>query len=374
MTTSRVCLNGRFSGTLRPTGTQVVAYHLFDAIVRQPRNMELVILADPAFPGVADWANVPQTELVPTPFSDWRRSRAQLWEQFVLPWRARQLGCELIHHPITTCPRWPFGLRSLVTVHDLNFYHHPEWVSRSFRGWLLATAVPGIQAADYVVAISDYVLDDVRRTLRIGAERSSRVYNGFKKSEQSVSAVERQASDAPVIFMLNAWQPHKNLSRVLDAWPMLRRDHPTLELHLAGRPQAQFRSQPELQAKLQQPGVKLLGYLTDEELAQAYARADVFCYPSLEEGFGLPIIEAMSAGVPVVTSNVSCLPEIAGDAGILVDPYSVEDIARGLNQALQIESRSQYVERGRRVAERFSWEDSARQYIEIYRKLLKIAS
>lgn len=370
MTSRRVCLNGRFSGTLRPTGTQVVAYHLFDAIVRQAREVELVILADPAFPGVADWANVPRTTLVPVPFSTWSRSRAQLWEQFVLPLRARQLGCGLVHHPITTCPRWRFGLRSLVTVHDLNFYHHPEWVSRNFRNWLLATAVPGIQSADYIVAISDYVLDDVRRTLGVEEKRSVRVYNGFKKPPQSpVSTADR--SGGLVIFMLNAWQPHKNLCRVLDALPALRRDYPNLELRLAGRPQAQFRSQPELQSKLLQPGVNVLGYLTDEALAQAYAQADVFCYPSLEEGFGLPLIEAMAAGVPVVTSNVSCLPEIAGGAGILVDPYSVEDLIRGLRLALDQNSRAQWVERGLAAASRFSWEESARRYIEIYHELLQ---
>ena len=94
-----------------------------------------------------------------------------------------------------------------------------------------------------------------------------------------------------------------------------------------GRPVALHAQDPELPALLKKEGVRVLGYLSEEELAAAYAHAQVFCYPSLEEGFGLPLLEAMSVDCPVVTSNVSCLPEIAGPAAVLVDPYSVEAIA-----------------------------------------------
>lgn len=365
----RIGLNGRFSGTLRPTGTQVVAFHLFDAIVRANRNVELTIFADPAFPGVAAWADVPRTQLVPVPFSAWPRSRSQLWEQFVLPAKARRHGCGLVHHPITTCPVLRSGVRHMVTVHDLNFYHHPEWMGAAFRAWLMGTAVPGIRKADHVVAISDYVLGDIRRTLSIPTGRSSRIYNGFSPSRLG----RADASTRPAIFMLNAWQPHKNLARVLDAFAVLRRDHPQLELRLAGRPQANYQSQPDLRARLEQPGVTVLGYLSPEDLSREYASASVFCYPSLEEGFGLPVLEAMDAGLPVVTSNVSCLPETAGGAAILVDPLSVDDIVRGLREVLAMggAERNDVIARGRERAACFSWDAAAAQYLELYERLLK---
>lgn len=367
MSTHRIALNGRFSGTLQPTGTQVAAFHLLDAIIRAPRECELVVFADPLFSGVSSWAGIPQTELIPVPFSKWRRSTAQLWEQFVLPGRARRVGCPVIHHPMTTCPRWSCGLKNLVTVHDLHFYHYPQWVSRGFRAWLMATAIPGIRKADYVATISDYVLADVRKTLLVPESRSSRIYNGVKRSVLANSAAS-EPSGRRSIFMLNAWQPHKNLARVLEAFTLLRRDYPQLELRLGGRPQAHFREQSGLREKLDQPGVSILGYLSEADLLREYQTAAVFCYPSLEEGFGLPILEAMDAGVVVVTSNVSCLPEIAGDSGVLVDPYSVNEIAAGLRKALNLSGVEwcERVEKGRKQVSRFSWQESAREYVKLY--------
>lgn len=368
----RVALNGRFSGTLRPTGTQVTSFHLFDAIIRSTRRFPVVIFADPRFPGVAAWRTQPLTTLVDVPFSAWRRSAAQLWEQFVLPVRAKNAGCRLLHHPMTTCPRWRHGLAQLVTVHDLNFLHHPEWFSRAFRSWLSAVAVPAMKQADHVVTISDYVLADVRRTLDIAPERSTRIYNGLTPLP-AIAGSRVRNQYARVILGVNLWQPHKNLRRLIDAFTRLRESGRPIELHLAGRPQANYRSQPELMEMLNRPGVSVLGYLTEQELGAAYASADVVCYPSLEEGFGLPILEAMAAGAPVVTSNASCLPEIAGGAAILVDPLSVEGIAEGIRQALEepAADREARIIKGRQVAAGFSWSKAARQYLELYEMLLQ---
>ena len=366
----RVGLNGRFSGTLKPTGTQIASFHLFDAIIRGERDFPVVIFADEKFPGVAAWRAIPRTRFVDVPFSRWRRSVAQLWEQFVLPVRARRAGCTVLHHPMTTCPRWRDGVRQVVTVHDLNFFHHPEWVSRAFRCWLSAVAVPAIKNADHIAVISDYVLADVRRTLGIAAEKSSRVYNGLTPLPLGAGSTARKAT-ARVILGINLWQPHKNLPRLIAAFTRLRADMPALELHLAGRPQANYRAQPELAELLTRPGVRVLGYLSDAELGAAYARADVLCYPSLEEGFGLPVLEAMAAGAPVVTSDASCLPEIAGGAAILVDPLSEESIAAGIRQALgeNADERATRIASGRRVAAKFSWSEAAKQYAAIYRKI-----
>lgn len=365
-----VGLNGRFSGTLNPTGTQVTSFHLFDAIIRGDRDFSVVIFADPEFPGVEAWRAIPHTRFVDVPFSRWRRSTAQLWEQILLPIRAAKAGCTVLHHPMTTCPRWRHGIRQIVTVHDLGFFHHPEWVGRAFRCWLTAIAVPAIRRADHVATISDYVLGDVRRTLGIPAAKSSRIYNGLTPLPAVAISPARKGT-ARVILGVNLWQPHKNLPRLIEAFSRLHSEMPALELHLAGRPQANYRTQPELAALLARPGVHTLGYLSGEELRAAYANAEVVCYPSLEEGFGLPVLEAMAAGTPVVTSDASCLPEIAGGAAVLVDPFSVESIAGGIRRALdespaELEDR---IAKGRRVAAGFSWREAAIQYIALYRKL-----
>lgn len=366
----RVGLNGRFSGTLRPTGMQVTSFHLFDAIIRGERDFSVVVFADEKFPGIADWRAIPRTRLVAVPFSRWRRFVAQLWEQFILPIRARKAGCAVLHHPMTTCPRWRNGVKQIVTVHDLNFFHHPEWVSRAFRCWLSAAVIPAIRRADHIAAISDYVLADVRRTLGIATEKSSRIYDGLTPLPALAARPEQDAA-ARVILGINLWQPHKNLPRLIEAFSRLHGEMPALELHLAGRPQANHRAQPELAALLGRPGVRVLGYLSEQELGAAYANADVVCYPSLEEGFGLPVLEAMAAGAPVVTSDASCLPEIAGGAAVLVDPLSAENIASGIRQVLgeDAAARANRVAHGRQVAAKFSWNESAKQYAAIYRKM-----
>ncbi|MBA3961438.1 MAG: glycosyltransferase family 4 protein [Chthoniobacterales bacterium] len=363
-----VCLNGRFSGTLQPTGTQTSAFHTFDAILKAERNFAIVVFADLRFPGVNDWRDIPKTKVVPVPFSTWSRPRAQLWEQLVLPRAARRHGCALIHHPLNTSSRLRLGMKHLVTVHDLNFVRHPEWFSLSFRTWMMLTALPGMRSASYVATVSDHVLREVRTTGRISPAKSARIYNGCKQLPATVEV----GNESNTILALNVWQPHKNLARLIAAFRLLRVDFPTLRLRIAGRLQAQFRSGPSLAAMLQEPGISVLGYLSEIELAQAYKSAHVFCYPSLEEGFGLPILEALSAGTRVVTSNSSCLPEIAGGAAILIDPASVPSIAAGLREALRETpaERAKWITKGKSVAASFSWQQAAQSYLSIYRKLL----
>jgi glycosyltransferase involved in cell wall biosynthesis len=333
-----------------------------------------VVFADPAFTGVKAWATVPHTQLIEVPFSTWSRKKSQLWEQIVLPWSARQSHCDLVHHPIGTCPRWNMGVKTVVTLHDLNFYHHPEWVAPAFRRWLLNTAVPGIRKANHVVLISDYVLDDVLKTLKLAPEKTSRIYNGLRPMAKPPTELKNGFGKSnQVILGVNLWQPHKNLTRLLAAFRLLRQEFPDLELHLAGRPQAQFIEQPELHKSLEAPGVKVLGYLSESALAEAYATATVFCYPSLEEGFGLPILEAMLMGTRVATSNASCLPEIARGAAMLFDPLSPKSMADILKQGLteSAAEREKAIAYGKTVAASYTWESAAKEYTSVYENIVR---
>ena len=360
----RVALNGRFTGTPQPTGTQTASFQLFDAIVRAPRTAELVIFADPRFPGVEEWVAGEGVSFVPTPFQDWSRARAHIWEQFESPALAVRHGCQVMHHPMTTCPAWQHGLAHVVTLHDLNFLLHPEWYSRSFRLVYALCALPGIRRARCVVTISNYVRDQAARVLRIPDGRLRMIYNGVK----TMSATAPRAGN--YLFAAGSLQPHKNLVRLIRAFRHVRDSHPDLELLVAGRPQAQFTSDPELAGLLSSPGVRLTGYLSEEDLANAYAGARAFCFPSLEEGFGLPLLEAMSLGCPVLTSNVSCLPEIGGPA-VQVDPVSVEAISAGIRQLLDLPAsrRETLVADGRAWAAKFSWRSAAEKYLSLYREL-----
>jgi glycosyltransferase involved in cell wall biosynthesis len=365
---SRVALNGRFSGTAQPTGTQTAAFALFDAIVRAPRAVELVIFADTRFDGIAAWQDVPGVTLVETPFQSWSRGRAQLWEQFVFPRACRRHACRVAHHPIATSPVWKNAVRGVVTLHDLNFLRHPEWFSWSIRAVFALTIVPGLRRADRVVTISDYVRNDAERSLGLDPVRLRRIYNGVKPLPEAGAGTH---GGTPYLLCVGSLQPHKNLARLVAAFREVRCDFPELELHVVGRPQPRFARDSALPGLLATPGVKVLGYLDEAALADAYRHAALFCYPSLEEGFGLPLLEAMSAGTLTLTSRASCLPEIAGGHAILVDPLSVESIAAGVREALRMPNieKEARLARAREWAARFSWEVAAREYLALYEEL-----
>ena len=364
----KAAFNGRFSGTPQPTGTQTVAFQLFDAIIRARRTIEIVVFADPRFPGVEEWGKIPGTRLVAVPFQSWSRGRAQLWEQFRLPQLCRKWACQVAHHPISTNPFWHSGTKSVVTLHDLNFYLHPEWFNRSFRLVQTLVVIPGARRAERVVTISNHVFEQAKKHLGISGENLRMIHNGVKPLK---SKAEETPAGGRRLLCVGSLQPHKNLSRMIRAFQRLQAEFPELELHVVGRPQPSFANDPELPRLLESRGVKLLGYLSEEALADAYLNSAVFCYPSLEEGFGLPILEAMSVGAIVVTSNVSCLPEIAGGRAILVDPFSVESIADGLHRALALDktTRAEMVAKGRDWALRFSWRRAADEYLKIYSEL-----
>jgi len=176
----RIALNGRFSGVTEPSGTQIAAFHLFDRIIRRNREFELVVFADLRFPGVAAWRDCPGTVVHPVPFRDWAPARAHLWEQLALPLLCARHHCPVAHHPITTSPWWRHRCKTIVTLHDLNFYRHPEWYSPAFRALYACCALPGLRRADHIAAISDYVRTQAHEFLGIPEGRLHRIYNGVK--------------------------------------------------------------------------------------------------------------------------------------------------------------------------------------------------
>lgn len=365
-----VALNGRFSGTRRPTGTQTASFQLYDAMLRTDVGRhEWIVFADPSFPGVGEWASLPGVSLIEVPFEKMGRERSQIWEQLTFVSRAKKKGCQLAHHPMTTCPAFSPGLPAVVTLHDLNFLLHPEWFSWKFRMSYRWLALPGIRRAAKVVCISERTRELTRESLALPDASMRLIYNGVKPLVPEER--ELPTRQYPTILCVGSLQPHKNLPRLLEACERLRKEFPDLELRVVGRVQANFQLPPRLNELLNHEWVRRLGYLTESELAAEYAEATVFCFPSLEEGFGLPILEAMSLGTVVVTSNVSCLPEVAGSAAFLADPYSIEDLVLQLGRALRLSEpeRRQQVMEGKRWAAGFSWERAGQSYIDLFTEL-----
>ncbi|HVE94437.1 MAG TPA: glycosyltransferase family 1 protein [Acidimicrobiales bacterium] len=256
----------------------------------------------------------------------------------------------------------PLGYRGVVAtvVHDLSFLRVPETYPVALRKRIAWSVARSVRRSDLVVTSSHFSRDELLAEYpRLRAEDVVVTYSAadqefrVQRTVQDLEAV-RAKFRLPDVFVLAVGnlQPRKNLVRLAEATRTAG-----LPLVVAGRPT--WKS-PQRLARFGAPGVRWLGYVTKADLAVLYRLATVFAYPSLYEGFGLPVVEAMASGTAVLTSNTSALREVAGSAAILVDPYSTEAIAEGIQSLVEDpQKRATLRERGRLRAAEFSWDESA---------------
>jgi glycosyltransferase involved in cell wall biosynthesis len=267
----------------------------------------------------------------------------------------------------------------VVTIHDCIHLMFPQYL-RSRLAFAYARASIGMAArrATRVLTVSESSKRDILRFVDVSPDKIDVIYNGYDerfgaepREEDVVRVRERyQLHDEFVLYAGNV-KPHKNLERVIQALHRVRArglDH--LKLVLIGDEISKYSALRRAVHQHQlHKYVRFLGYMPEETLAVMYRLAAVFVFPSLYEGFGLPPLEAMASGTPVVTSNVSSLPEVAGDAAVLVDPYDPEAIADGIYRVLTDEGlRHDLRQKGLNRARQFSWEDSARRVRAIYQQ------
>jgi glycosyltransferase involved in cell wall biosynthesis len=330
----------------------------------------------------AQAAGGPWTELLPSvtvPVS--ARSRAQwvLGEQTMLPRMAARAGVELLHSLASTAPaHGPF--RRVVTVHDLIYARYPE----AHSGWRekgMRVLVPlAARRSDRVIADSNSTRADLIELLGLSAERIDVVPLGLGAGRRETPMEERllrerlRLGDRRVLLSLSAKRPHKNLAALIGALARLPADERPV-LVLPGYPtwhEAELRERAE--AAGVGADVRLIGWISSVELEGLWSIAEAFLFPSLYEGFGLPVLEAMARGVPVACSNSSSLPEVAGDAALLFDPHRESEIAEAMRRLLaEPELRGRLRALGRERAKLFSWERAARLTLESYSRALSPA-
>ncbi len=310
--------------------------------------------------------------------SPWRRI---LWEQLAVPELVRRQGLDLWHATVNVAPvagRCP----AVVTVHDLSFLRYPEAFPVLQRLYLRTQVLRSLRAARRVIAVSAATGQDVMALAGLPAERIDVVPNGVDAAFGVAPAAEvaafraRRGLPERYILHLGTLEPRKNLVRLVRAFGRVRvADLADVKLVLAGGKGWDYANIYQEVSRLGlEAEVVFAGYVADEELPWWYRGAAVFAYPSLMEGFGLPVLEAMACGVPVVTSNVSALPEVAGEAALLVDPTDEEALAEALRAVLSDGglARELGVE-GRRRAVRYRWERTAEETAAVYRRGLGLA-
>ena len=301
------------------------------------------------------------------------RVRGVLAEQAVLPRVVRRLRPQLLHNLFNTAPAAP-GVPQVTTIHDVIYRRFPE-THAGVLTWGLRVLVPlGVRRSRRLVAVSQATKDDIVRFLDVREDRIDVVPNGpgFPPTAEPTPEDDLRhrlvLGDGAVVLALSAKRPHKNLERLIEA--MCDVDA-ILVLPGYATP-----FEDELRALAERLGVgrrvRFAGWLDQSDIEGLYALATCVVVPSLAEGFGLPVLEAMQRGAPVATSNATSLPEVAGDAALYFEPTNTNAIADAVNRLLADDGlRRQLGEAGRAQAAKFSWERAAEGTAASYRRALE---
>jgi len=300
----------------------------------------------------------------------WRRI---VWEQVIQPRAVARIGADVVHGPAFVGPlASPCPL--VITIHDLSFIRFPRLFRRSNRLYLTVMTRLSARRSSRLIAVSEHTAKESAQLLGVDRNKITVVYHGvdarFRPLPEDEVAAFRERRGLPEAFVLfvGTLEPRKNLERLIEAFAQLKRSE--YKLIIAGGKGWLF---DDLFAKVDELGlsdvVLFPGYVSNDELALWYNAATIFAYPSVYEGFGMPVTEAQACGTPVVTSITSSLPEAAGEAAILVDPYDVEAIAAGMKQIIDDNDlRRQLGEQGVKHTERFTWSQTARDTANVYQR------
>jgi glycosyltransferase involved in cell wall biosynthesis len=373
---------------IRDFGIGTYIRNLLKALGDLDRESHFTLTALPD--DVPEFAGLPENfEVLP-----YLRRDSESMDQFSYPWLVRSCAADVIHVPLNTVPLFlpkPY----VVTIHDMSsllFERHGSNWRENIRLYRFRR---GLLRADKVIAVSDATRRDVENLLGISGDRIRLVYsapdpkflelsrnvasaNGDTLDQDSRRILERYQIDYPFLLYAGRIRPHKNIPRLIEAFAVIRGEmeaHPDyrdLRLLIIGD---QITQHPEvrravIQTRMQQ-SVRFLGFVPFETLRVFYAAAVAFVFPSLYEGFGLPPLEAMATGTPVITASVSSLPEVVGDAAMIVNPDNVFDMARGIRDVLlDKQVRQRLITRGHEQVKRFSWRRTAQEVLSVYREVV----
>lgn len=365
--------------TTQRTGTEAYAYYLIQALIKQTRISDIRLRLYFNQPPPSNlFLNESHVEFVVIPFT-------RLWTHVRLAWELQHRPPDVFFTPAHVIPLTYRG-RSLATIHDLGYHYFPQahpWQQRLYLHW---STRHNAHHAYHILADSHATKSDLSRFYHLPQTKVTVVYPALPSegelspaSNLSISqslihhssfTVPHSPFTTPYLLYIGTLQPRKNLSRLVRAFAQSGVPH---QLVLAGRVGwladdlvATITQQPEEVRKR----IHLLGYVSDADKDQLLTRATGLLYPSLYEGFGFPILEAQSRGIPVLCSNSSSLPEVAGDAALLADPHDVSGIAAAIHRLTTDEPlRQTLIHKGHDNVRRFTWENAAAQLLAIANNL-----
>ena len=298
-----------------------------------------------------------------------------IWFEFSLKRALRKHKVDLFWSPDGFCSLGS-NVPQIATIHDLNFEHNPKdlpWiVSKYFRFFFPKFA----RKAKQIITVSEYSKNDIHETYGIPKEKIKVIYNGSNDAYQPIEPEEQQtirnkyADEKPFFLFVGSLHPRKNVKRLIEAFEVVSKKNAEIRLVIVGS--AMWKDEKLPISKETENRIVFTGHIDSSELTKIMASALALTYVPYFEGFGIPLVEAMNCGTPILAANATCLPEVAGDAAIYCDPFNVEDIANGMFRILENENlRTELKEKGLLRGRIFSWDKAA---IDVWKTLEEVLS
>ena len=289
----------------------------------------------------------------------------------------RVARADVVHYPANVGSVLPMR-NMVITIHDLTFFHNPSWFRFERVQYYRWAVTRSARNASRIIAVSTTTANEICTMLNVPADRIDVIHNGIderytpRDSGEQLAVQEKYRLPNRYFLFVGTIEPRKNVARIIQAWSRIATDVEE-DLIIAGREGwkvGPIRQEAELAGQAKR--IHFPGYISDDDLPAVMSGATALVYPSLYEGFGIPVAEAMACGIPVLTSNVSSLPEVAGDAALTLDPTDIDALADGiLRLATEAGLRAELSQKGLERAKRYTWSNAAQQTLASYRRMLE---
>lgn len=292
-----------------------------------------------------------------------------IWEHIVLPFSTLFSGADILFCPSNIAPIYlPRKVKLVVTIHDVRVKVFPDTFSKGTRMYYEFIYNFVFKRADVIITVSEFSKNEIIKYFPEVKNKLHVIPNGINLNRFKFQNTERKKQ----ILFIGAISKHKNIGIILDAFSRVMNKIPH-NLVIVGNRDSGMPQDDKIQQVLSlipRDRITFTGKISDEDVVRIYNESDFFVFPSLYEGFGLPILEAMACGCPVIASNVASIPEVCGDSAILFDPFSPEELANKILQlALDEEIKEELRQKGLERVKAFSWGEVAKKYIEIFNKI-----
>jgi glycosyltransferase involved in cell wall biosynthesis len=364
-------IDGRAVQTQKKAGISIYAHEITNNLTCE----SCLFLSSPLME--SELLKNPQVKTKSLRFPTYRWKFEQIWEKTALPYIVNKSSAELFWGPRFFVPPG-LNIPSVATIHDLAFILIDNIVTPKQISYFDNMIQSSLVNAKHFIAVSETTKKDFCHFYHVNEDRVTVIYNGFNQDfripvdeQKSREYLNKAGIKGNFVFFLGTLEPRKNLERLIDAYILSNAKKEGIPLVLAGKAGwLQDRLFEKIKPLVEEKLIILTGYVSHEELKILYQNCLFFAFPSIYEGFGIPVLEAMASGAPVLTSYGSSLEELFDKSALLTDPMSVNSILEGLNNIMKPTTRESYIAKGTEMVSKFSWQRSAKEHYEVFRKLI----